>query len=155
MGLCREVEFDGVMSTSPTPRARGGPDRRVVTAAVAVLAAGAWWAWMGWDTSHQTDSETGATTAPYAAWQVIGCALTIAVVGAVAARLLPVWVLLPALVVPFVGSWTVTALTADDSGLWVVGLILLTVGMTLATLLVVAAARTLWTVLDSLSPGRS
>ncbi|MFK4597069.1 hypothetical protein RKD30_003736 [Streptomyces pristinaespiralis] len=42
----------------------------------AVLAAGLWAAWLGWD-QHRDVHPDGSTTGPYEAWQVIGLVLTL------------------------------------------------------------------------------
>ena len=125
----------------------------MVALVVVVMAAASWWAWMGWDTSYQIDPDTGARTGPYATWQVIGCAVTLVVTGVAAARVLPLWVLLPALVIPFVASWSVTAMALADSGLWAIGLILLLVGMTAATFGLGALARWGWKAVDARKRG--
>ncbi len=105
------------------------------TIAVAVLAALSWFGWMGWDHEYTTDPVTGATSGPYAAWQVIGCALSLLAVfaGAVAVGIRPVFVSV-AITVTFTAAWTVTA-AADGSGLYVIGAVLLFVGLAVATLL--------------------
>lgn len=130
----------------PRPGRRpGGSWRRwQVALALAVVAAGTWWVWMGWDTTYQVDPETGAASGPYAAWQVIGCALTLIVAGVLAARFLPVWILTPLVVIPFATSWAVSAHSSADSGLWVVGLALLIGGVTFATLVIGLLARLGW-----------
>ena len=40
---------------------------------VAVLSAGSWLAWMGWDDEYQIDPRTQVASGPYEAWQVVGC----------------------------------------------------------------------------------
>lgn len=111
------------------------------TAAVAVLAAAAWFGWLGWDDEYQTDAVTGATSGPYEAWQVIGCAVTLLVVfaAAVALGVRPVLVSI-ALTVAFTVAWTVTAAATDDSGLFAVGTILVFLGLAVATSLASVAA---------------
>ena len=83
--------------------------------ALALFSAAMWVVWFGWD------------DVPYAAWQVIGCGLSICV----AAVLLLVRsrrgavLLAAAAAVGFAVPWAVYAASTDESGLWVVGLVLL------------------------------
>lgn len=111
---------------------------------VALGAAAAWWVWMGWDTSYRIDPATGSATGPYEAWQVAGGVITLLVVGVIGARTLPLWVLVPAVVVPFVCSWAVSAQALADSSLWLVGLVLLTAGVTAAAVVVGLLGRWFW-----------
>lgn len=131
--------------------------RRLLRLAAATLgfglfAAAMWFAWLGWDDEyHLVD---GVAQGPYQAWQVLGCGAAIAV-GAVVAYL---WVRepwgVPVLaaggILGFAVPWTVDAAATDDSGLFVVGLLLLLVGggVGLTVLLGVTAA------LASLLPAR-
>ncbi|GIE87985.1 hypothetical protein [Actinoplanes regularis] len=113
------------------------------TITVAVLAALSWFGWMGWDNEYTTDPVTGATSGPYAAWQVIGCALTLLTVfaGAVTVGVRPVFVSL-AITLAFTAAWTLTASGDDSTGLYLVGTVLVFGGLAVATLLasVVATA---------------
>ncbi|MER6446930.1 hypothetical protein [Streptomyces venezuelae] len=54
--------------TSPLP----------VALALAMMAAAAWAAWLGWD-QHRDVQPDGSQTGPYEAWQVIGLGLTLLV----------------------------------------------------------------------------
>ncbi|RYC03324.1 hypothetical protein [Nocardioides zhouii] len=100
--------------------------------ALGLFAAAIWLVWFGWD------------DVPYDVWQVIGCGLFICV-ASVAAR---VWagrgvvVLAGAATVGFAIPWGLYAASTDDSGLWVVGLVLLLAGsfIGLVVLLMVAGA---------------
>ncbi len=104
----------------------GSPARLPAAAlALAVFAALMWLAWLGWDDDYYTVD--GVQQGPYRAWQVIGCGLSICV-GAVAAlvRARRGAVLLAAAAsVGFAIPWGVYAASTDDSGLWVVGLVML------------------------------
>jgi hypothetical protein len=118
------------------------------TAAVAVLAAALWYAWMGWDTSYQTDPVTQVTSGPYEAWQVAGCALSLLVVfvGALLIGVRPLWAS-AALTLGFTAAWTATAAPADETGMYGVGMILLLIGLAAATAVVsltVLGIRRLW-----------
>ncbi|WP_104106167.1 hypothetical protein [Nocardioides sp. 616] len=117
---------------------------------LALVAAGMWFAWLGWDQEYYLVD--GERQGPYRPWQVLGCALSVVV----AATLALLWVrpagadrsgrgavpvLSAAAVVGFAVPWAVDAATSDDSGLWVVGLLFLLVGggLGLTVLLGIAA----------------
>jgi hypothetical protein len=106
---------------------------------LAVLSAAAWFAWMGWDTEYDVDPVTQSTSGPYRAWQVIGCGVTLLVllVGALLLRVPPV-VACAAVTVAFTAAWTATAAATDDSGLFVVGAVLVFLGLAVATAVVSA-----------------
>lgn len=100
------------------------------SAALAVFSAAMWFAWLGWD--HEYYLVDGVAQGPYRTWQVVGCALTLAL-GAVAAyavvrraeALVPLAV---AGALGFAVPWSIDAARTDESGLWLVGLIMLAVG---------------------------
>lgn len=105
---------------------------RLMLAAVALgfFAAAMWGAWLGWDQEYyQVD---GVPHGPYRAWQVLGCALSIAAAAIFAYLRVPgirsVFVLTAASVIGFAVPWTVHAAITDDSGLWIVGALFLLVG---------------------------
>lgn len=113
----------------------GGGDVHPVTSrlpiallGLAIVAAAMWFAWLGWDDDYY--EVDGVVHGPYRTWQVIGCGAVVCV-AAVAAR---VWagrgavLLAAAASVGFAVPWSVHAASTDDSGLWVVGLVLLLVG---------------------------
>lgn len=98
--------------------------------ALALFAAGMWFAWLGWDDEyHLVD---GVPQGPYRTWQVLGCGVSIAA----AAVIVHLWVrgrwavlvLTAAAVLGFAVPWTAHAAATDDSGLFVVGLFFLLVG---------------------------
>lgn len=103
-------------------------------AVVVVLAATLWFAWLGWDRQYQTDPETGISSGPYAAWQVIGCAvcLLVVLVGAVVTGIRPL-LAGAALTAGFTAVWTVDAASQDETGLFMVGALLLFVGLASAS----------------------
>lgn len=110
--------------------------RTTWTAGAAVLSVLAWAVWLSWDREYQFDPATSTTSGPYAEWQVVGCVLTL-----LAAAVLAGWVqrpLVAALVVtvPFTVGWTVDAALRDESGLFLVGALLIAVGLFLGSLLV-------------------
>lgn len=125
-------------------RARGaGPGRtgaaRAVRAGVlAVLAATCWFAWLAWDTTYQADPATGEASGPYEAWQVLGCVLSLAVVvvGGTAVLGAPLTVVVTTLA--FTVAWSLTA-SADETGLWLVGALLVLLGTAVGASVVAAA----------------
>lgn len=108
-------------------------DRLVFGGALALLTASCWWAWMAWDNSYQTDPAAGTTSGPYQAWQVIGCVVCLIALGVGATVRLPAWLVVPIMPIAFTAAWSWTAASADDSGLWAVGAMLVFVGMLAGT----------------------
>ncbi|MEW1900445.1 hypothetical protein [Streptomyces sp. NPDC086147] len=112
----------------------------------ALLAAGAWAAWLGWD-QHRDEHPDGSVSGPYEVWQVAGLVLTllVPVCWAAARRQAPGAVL-----------GTTAGLTAaafhdwsdDGSGLFVIG-----VGMVLLGSLAATSVVSLLTALATGSPG--
>ncbi len=99
--------------------------RRIVgTALLALTAAACWWTWMGWDRP------------PYEVWQVAGCAVCLLAVGVLAARRLPLWVVIPVLPLAFTAAWVSSASAYDSSGLWGVGAVLVFAGTFVVTAVV-------------------
>ncbi|MCZ2823187.1 MULTISPECIES: hypothetical protein [unclassified Modestobacter] len=110
--------------------------RTALTAGAAGLSVLAWVAWLAWDREYQFDPETSTTSGPYETWQVVGCLLTL-----LAAAVLAGWVQRPlvaalAVTVPFTLCWTVDAALQDETGLFLVGALLIAVGLFLGSLLV-------------------
>ncbi len=103
--------------------------------ALLLLAAsvGTWWAWLGWDHEYYTDASTGEVAGPYRPWQVIGCVLTLLALALVAHALLHPVVVGAAMTLGFSAGFASTALPDDESGLAVVGVFLVVVGMSLAS----------------------
>jgi hypothetical protein len=60
---------------------------------LAAATAGAWWAWLGRDTTYQVDRRTGVTSGPYEQFQVVGCVLTLLLLAVLGAILLPFWLM--------------------------------------------------------------
>ncbi|GAA3279046.1 hypothetical protein Dvina_01310 [Dactylosporangium vinaceum] len=135
------------MTTQAVGRPRSLPLTQLLGGiAVALLSAAAWFAWMGWDGEYQVDPLTQEASGPYEVWQVAGCVASLLVV-LVGALLLRVrwFVAAPAMTVAFTAAWTVTAAASDGSGLFLVGAVLvfmgLAVGTTVVSLLVLALRR--------------
>ncbi|MEU7851326.1 hypothetical protein AB0B74_23845 [Micromonospora parva] len=108
---------------------------------LAAATVGAWLLWLGWDDEYTVDSQTGATSGPYDPWQVIGCVLTLVLLAALAGTRLSPWLVAPVMTVAFTTVWSWRAASTDDSGLWVVGGILVLVGMAAGSTLVSLAGR--------------
>lgn len=97
---------------------------------LALFTCAMWFVWFGWD------------DVPYDVWQVIGCGVSICVGAVVAlARSGRGAVLLAAAAtLGFAVPWAVYAAATDDSGLWVVGLVLLLVGAFVGLVVVLVVA---------------
>ncbi|MEU8215427.1 hypothetical protein AB0C47_06620 [Micromonospora taraxaci] len=108
---------------------------------LAAATVGTWLLWLGWDDRYTVDAETGATSGPYEAWQVLGCVLTLVLLAALAGRRLSPWLVVPVMTVAFTAAWTWRAASTDDSGLWAVGAVLVLVGMAAGSTAVSLAAR--------------
>ncbi|MEU3553489.1 hypothetical protein [Streptomyces fragilis] len=121
----------------------------LVALLLAVVAAALWAAWLGWD-QHYDVHPDGSTTGPYQAWQVIGLVLT----------------LLPPVLWAAYRRWftgavlgTTTGLAAaawydwsdDASGLFAVGVAMITIGSLAGTALLCAVTAA---VSGRKSPGR-
>ena len=103
-------------------------------AATTVLA---WWAWLGRDTTMQLDPQTGNYSGPYTTAQVAGVVLTLAALLVIAVLLrVPALPAAAVMTVAFTAAWTVQAAGDDESGLFLVGTILVLVGMTAGTTVV-------------------
>ena len=113
----------------------------------AVLLAGAtvltWYAWLGHDTEYQVDA-AGTASGPYTTMQVAGCVLTLValLVAAVLLRVHP-FVAAAAMTAAFTVAWTAQAAATDDTGLFLVGTVLVLAGMTAGTLAVALLTRAL------------
>ena len=111
--------------------------------ALGLFAAAMWFAWLGWD--HEYYLVDGVAQGPYRAWQVIGCGVSIVVATVAAYLWVPrpsaVFVLAGAAATGFAVPWAHDA-SSDDTGLWLVGLIMLAVGgcLGLAVVLLVTDA---------------
>ncbi|WP_181309995.1 hypothetical protein [Nocardioides campestrisoli] len=140
-------------TSTPTRTSSYAARLGVAALVLALVAAGMWFAWLGWDQEYYLVD--GERQGPYRPWQVIGCGASIAVASVLAL----LWVraagpdrrgggaaaavaLSPAAVFGFAVPWTAEAASSDDSGLWVVGLLMLLVGgwLGLTMLLAVTAA---------------
>ncbi|EXF24237.1 hypothetical protein BG28_07260 [Nesterenkonia sp. AN1] len=102
--------------------------------------AGAWFGWMAWDQEYQVDPVTGMEHGPYEAWQVIGCGITLLLIALWTSR--SRWWLTVLLLPPsFTVAWSLTAAAEDSTGLWLVGAMLVGIGSTLGTVVVLGITR--------------
>ncbi|MEO9325044.1 hypothetical protein ABFT23_16235 [Nocardioides sp. C4-1] len=110
---------------------------------LALAAAGAWFAWLGWDDEYYLVD--GVAQGPYRPWQVVACGLTVVLAALVAQRFARGGSAVPALAVAatvgFAVPWSVDAASTDDSGLWVVGLVMLLVGSSVGLTVVLAVGE--------------
>ncbi|GAA1165049.1 hypothetical protein [Nesterenkonia sandarakina] len=121
----------------PADRSHSWGSSRFLAWALFVIlgSTGAWFAWMGWDQEYQVDPVTGLAHGPYEAWQVIGCGITLLAV-AVPASWGRHWKSVLLLPPSFTVAWSVTAASEDSSGLWLVGAIMVLIGSSLGTAVV-------------------
>lgn len=116
--------------------------RLISSLVLAAVTAGAWAAWLSWENGYHTDA-AGATSGPYAWWQVAGAVVTLAVIAVLAARRLHPLLIAPVMAVAFAVAWSVGAVTSDDSGLWPIGATLVLFGVLGGAALVSAVGRVL------------
>jgi hypothetical protein len=118
------------------PRSLAGA---VVLAAATVLT---WYLWLGRDDEYQIDAN-GVASGPYTTGQVAGCVLTLLVL-LVAAVLLGVRPLIAAaaMTIAFTVAWTAQA-SEDETGLFLVGAIMIFVGSAVGTSVVAFATHAL------------
>ncbi|MFD6858484.1 hypothetical protein ACFWCF_14245 [Rhodococcus sp. NPDC060090] len=99
---------------------------------VAAASAATWFAWLGWETGYRTLPD-GSVTGPYSTMQVVAAGATIAcivVAGCLALRcsVRGSIAVVACTTVGFALAWGRAAAASDETGLWVVGLLLLVVG---------------------------
>jgi xanthosine utilization system XapX-like protein len=114
----------------------------LATFIIAALTTATWWT-LGRDTTHEVDAATGAVTGPYEAPQVIACAVVLVGLVVVGALVLPAWLAVLAVSLPFTAAWTLHASSNDDSGLWAVGAILVLLGTLVGGTVVTVVTRLL------------
>lgn len=94
-----------------------------------VLGAATYAAWLAWDTDYYFDAGVGAYQGPYRPAQVVGCALTFGLVTALlAVRWRPI-VVAAGTTLGFWLLWTVQSSVQDETGLSIVGSLLLLIGL--------------------------
>lgn len=107
---------------------------------ICLLSAGLWFGWFAWDAEYQYDAATGEMTGPYEIWQGVAAFLCGVVVVGLAYRLLRFVVALLIIPASFTLAWMSTASAMDSSGLWVVGAILVALGTTFGTAVMLGTA---------------
>ena len=107
---------------------------------IAALTTATWWT-LGRDTTRDVDPVTGDVTGPYEAPQVIACVVVLVGLVVIGALLLPAWLAVLAVSLPFTAAWTLQASSTDDSGLWAVGAVLVLVGTLVGATIVTAVTR--------------
>ena len=112
------------------------------TFVIAALTTATWWT-LGRDTTREVDAATGDVTGPYEAPQVIACVVVLVALVVVGALVLPAWLAVLAVSLPFTAAWTLHASSTDDSGLWAVGAILVLLGTLVGGTVVTAVTRAL------------
>jgi hypothetical protein len=112
------------------------------TFVIAALTTATWWT-LGRDTTREVDAATGDVTGPYEAPQVIACVVVLVALVVVGALVLPAWLAVLAVSLPFTAAWTLHAASTDDSGLWAVGAILVLLGTLVGGTVVTAVTRAL------------
>ena len=124
------METEG--ETRRTAGRRAGHGAVVAIAAIAVLTAASYMAWLGWDHEYQVDPATGVASGPYEAWQVIGLVVCLGLVAFVAGRRGRRGVCVAVMPIVLTVCFSIEASgDAGDDGLWVVGALLIFVGTTL------------------------
>jgi hypothetical protein len=112
-------------------------------AVLAVATVVTWYAWLGHDTGYQVDA-AGNPSGPYTPAQVAGCVLTLAalLVAAVVLRVHPLGAA-AAMTAAFTTAWTAQAAARDETGLFLVGAVLVLAGTAAGTTVVALATRAL------------
>lgn len=105
---------------------------------------GAYWGWLGWDHTYQTDPQTGIASGPYETWQVIGCVLTLAAIAIAAGIAQRGKVAVMTMPLAFTLAWAIPAAAEDESGLFGVGAVLIFVGMLAASAVLALASQHFW-----------
>ncbi|WP_299445154.1 hypothetical protein [uncultured Phycicoccus sp.] len=117
------------------------PRRTAALGALLVaVSAGTWWAWLGWDHEYYTDPATGQAAGPYRPWQVIGCILTLLAVAAIAHALMHTVAVGVAMTVGFAAGFASSSVPGDETGLALVGVFLVVIGMSFASVVLALVA---------------
>ncbi|MFS1304327.1 hypothetical protein [Streptosporangium longisporum] len=112
------------MTKGEAPRTRRGATGVRTGVILAVASAVNYLAWLGWDRQRDVAPD-GSVSGPYQAWQVAGLVIVLGILAVVAGRRgHPVLGTAAVAVVTWL-AWSVDAALSDDSGLWVVGSLLL------------------------------
>ncbi|WP_422743253.1 hypothetical protein ACN27B_02135 [Micromonospora sp. WMMD754] len=109
---------------------------------LAAATAGAWWAWLSWESGWIVDPETGAAGGPYAVRQVAAAVLTLVALAVAGGWWLNTWLVASVMTVAFTVPWAAHAAAGDDSGLWAIGAALVAIGTAIGA--TVVAGGTGW-----------
>ncbi|GAA2996393.1 hypothetical protein GCM10017559_16130 [Streptosporangium longisporum] len=113
-----------IVTKGEAPRTRRGATGVRTGVILAVASAVNYLAWLGWDRQRDVAPD-GSVSGPYQAWQVAGLVIVLGILAVVAGRRgHPVLGTAAVAVVTWL-AWSVDAALSDDSGLWVVGSLLL------------------------------
>lgn len=121
----------------------------IIMTVAAVLGALIWGAWLGWDTTASYDVITGTVQDPYVTLQVLGCALTVGVVTAVLAGRGHPAAAAAGVSLGFWLGWTTHAAATDGTGLYLVGSMILAIGLAGGTTLAALAGTLLRSAMDA------
>lgn len=106
-----------------------------------LLGAATYGGWLAWDTEYYYDPIVGTDQGPYRPAQVVGCAITFGLVTALlAARTRPV-AAASGMTLGFWVLWTIQAGMTDETGLFVVGSIVLLGGLIFGSAIAGAAGH--------------
>lgn len=138
----RTATGEALQARDDQPAVRRWPASRSAQFGLAIaLGALVWGAWLGWDRTASFDIMTGTTQYPYVTLQVAGCAVTVGLLtGVLASRWSPLAVA-AGVSVGFLVCWTTQAAATDSTGLYLVGAMMLTVGLTGGTALAAAVGH--------------
>lgn len=128
------------MTSSRTTDRPGAAPTIAYFVLVAAAALGLWCAWLGWDTTYDVDPVTGSLSGPYSWWQVAGFVLSAGILVVTARRFVPPAAIVPAVSGGVAGGFALSA-RGDDSGLAVIGLVLILLGSAAGTALLLLLAR--------------
>lgn len=112
----------------------------LATFTLAALSVATWWA-LGQDTTQEVDPVTGSVSGPYGPVQVIACVVALVALVVIGTVLLPAWLAVLGVALPFTAAWSHQAATTDDSGLWAVGAVLVLLGTLVGGTVVAAITR--------------
>ncbi len=108
------------------------PRTTLILLTVAVASMATWFAWLGWESGYRTLPD-GSVEGPYSTMQVVASGATITcivVAGCLALRcsVRGSIAVVACVTAGFALAWGRNAAASDETGLWVVGLLLLVVG---------------------------
>jgi len=114
----------------------------LATFTLAALSVATWWT-LGQDATQHVDPATGDASGPYGPVQVIACVVALVALVVIGTVLLPAWLAVLGVALPFTAAWSYQAAATDDSGLWAVGAVLVLLGTLVGGTVVAAVTRRL------------